>query len=273
MNKFQNAYQQAAKELPEFRMDAAMAQDELHHYKMRKQGRKYFIIKGCTAATVFLLCGAGTVAARSFRDSIVKVHENGFIITSEPKLQAQEDGILGLASILKEGGVFSIEDDIPEDTILEEYEPEVEEYDSMETFQAQSQVVIAVPDEALLGREFANERIHVVDGGSEIFILLSDEDMYFSMNQMDNRGYESYSTGTSYMGESRNERNFTNGQGLNYVMFDTVDEAGNLDSVHAVISVNGRDLTLTFQGFEESVIEKTLYTLDLTVYFAEEETR
>lgn len=104
MNKFQNAYQQAAKELPEFRMDAAMAQDELHHYKMRKQGRKYFIIKGCTAATVFLLCGAGTVAARSFRDSIVKVHENGFIITSEPKPQAQEDGILGLASILKEGG-------------------------------------------------------------------------------------------------------------------------------------------------------------------------
>ena len=44
---------------------------------------------------------------------------------------------------------------------MEEYEPEVEEYDSMETFQAQSQAVIAVPDEALLGREFANERIHV----------------------------------------------------------------------------------------------------------------
>lgn len=275
MDKFQNAYQQAAEELPEFRMDAAKAQDELHHYKMRKQGRKYLIIRGCTAAAVFLLCGAGTVAAKSIRDSIVKVNENGFTITSAGELQKEhdEEGIPDLASILKAGGVFSIEDDIPEDAVMEEYEPEVEEYDSLETFLEESEAAIAVPDETLLERTFANERIHVIDSGREIFILLSDENTYFSLSQMDNRDYESYSTGTSYMGESKNERSITNNQGFNYVVFDTVDEAGSIDSVHAVISVNGRDLTLTFRGFEERIIENTLYTLDLSVYFAEEEPR
>ena len=275
MDKFQNAYQQAAEELPKFRMDAATAQDELHHYKMRKRERKYLITKGCTAAAVFLLCGAGTVAAKTFRDSIVRVNENGFTITNsgEPQEGSGGAGILDLAAIFKAGGVFSVEDDIPEEAVVEEYEPQIEEYDSLEAFRAQSQVVVAVPDETLLGREFTDERIHIIDDGREIFILLSDEDMYFSLSQMDNRGYESYSTGTSYMGESRNERSFTNSQGLNYVLFDTVDEEGNIDSVHAVISVNGRDLTLTFQGFEENTIEKTLFTLDLTVYFAEEEAR
>lgn len=275
MDKFQNAYQKAAEELPEFRMDAAMAQDELHHYKMRKQGRKYLITRGCTAAAVFLLCGAGTVAAKTFRDSIVKVNENGFTITStgEPKTEPGKEGIPDPASVLKAGGAFSVEDDFPEEAVYEEYEPEFEEYDSLEAFREQSGAVIAIPDESLLGRDFSEERIDVIDNGREIFILLSDEDMYFSLSQMDNRGYESYSTGTAYMGESRNERNFTNSQGLSYVMFDTVDEAGSLDSVHAVISVNGRDLTLNFQGFEESTIEKTLFALDLTVYFAEEETR
>ena len=50
-------------------------------------------------------------------------------------------------------------------------------------------------------------------------------------------------------------------------MFDSVDEEGHTESVHAVVSVNGRDLTITFRGFEEDVIEKTLFSLDLTVYY------
>ena len=69
------------------------------------------------------------------------------------------------------------------------------------------------------------------------------------------------------MGRSCNERSFVNSQGLSYVMFDTVDEAGEIQSVHAVISVNGRDLSMSFAGFEEEEIERVLNGLDLTVYY------
>lgn len=126
-----------------------------------------------------------------------------------------------------------------------------------------------IPDEGLLGREFASERIHVMDDGRHLFVYLSDEDASFSLSQVDNRGYESYSSATAYMGRSSNERSFTNRQGLNYVVFDTVDEKGKVLSFHAVISVNGRDLTLSFQGFEEKAVERVLSNLDLSAYFQE----
>lgn len=278
MDQFTDVYREAVDELPKLHMDAERVQDEVHHYKMLKQGRKYLITRGCTAAAVFILCGAGTVAAKSFRDSIIRVNDNGFVITSENALPKTENGkgIPDTASILKIGGVFSTEGDIPDEDIIEEaevieYEPQMDEYNSLEAFFAQSDAAEAVPvlDGKLLGMEFTNENVHVIDGGKRVFISLSNEDVYFSMSQADNRGYESYSSATAYMGESRNERSFTNSQGLNYVVIDSVDENEAVISVHAAISVNGRDLTLSFEGFEESTVERILYGLDLSVYFQE----
>ena len=92
MDKFQDAYREAVEELPGFHMDADRVQDELHHYKMLKQGRKYLITRGCTAAAVFLLCGAGTVAAKNIRDSIIRVNDSGFVITSENAAPDTETG-------------------------------------------------------------------------------------------------------------------------------------------------------------------------------------
>lgn len=316
MDKFQDAYQEAAKELPKFHMDAEKVQDELHHYKMVKQGRRYLIMKGCTAAAIFLLCGAGTVAAKNFRNSFVRVSDNGFVISSgntmdqelsgeqglsgdrelsggqEPSMEVADSrkGVPDTASILKIGGVSSTEGDVPdeaggmeeglsgggessmeEEISIEEYEPETEEYDSLEDFYAGSDVVVAIPGSELLGMEFTDERVDIIDGGRNVFVILrnEDEDFCFSLTQSDNRGYESYSSATSFMGESRNERRFANSQGLNYVVIDSVDENGEVMSVHAAISVNGRDLTLSFQGFEENVVEKVLYELDLSGYFQE----
>ena len=280
MDKFQDAYREAVEELPGFHMDADRVQDELHHYKMLKQGRKYLITRGCTAAAVFLLCGAGTVAAKNIRDSIIRVNDSGFVITSENAAPDTENrkGLPDTTSILKTGGVFSIEDDFPDEDALEEvevveYDPQTNEYVSLETFLAQSDVAaeVPVPDKGLLGMEFTSEKVLVIDGGKHIFISLynEDEDMYFSLTQADNRGYESYSSATAYMGESRNERSFTNSQGMNYVVIDSVDENEKVMSVHAAISVNGRDLTLSFEGFDESAVEKVLYELDLSGYFQE----
>lgn len=273
MDKFQDTYREAMEELPRLHMEAGQVRDELHHYRMQKQGRNYLIRKGCAAAAVFLLCGAGTAVAVNICKSRVEVSDNGFIITGRSTQEQSEDeeGILDTASISKSGGVFSIEDDVPEEEIeAVEYEPQTEEYDSLEAFYADADVTAAIPDATLLGEEFTNERVLVLDEGKDVFITLSNEEACFSMTQADNRGYESYSSATAYMGESRNQRNFTNSQGLNYVVFDSVDEGNVVISVHAAISVDGRDLTLSFEGFDQSAIEKTLYSLDLSVYFREE---
>ncbi len=121
MDKFQDAYRSASQELPGFRMDAEKVRDEVHHYRMQRQGRKYLLVRGCTAAAVFLLCGAGTVAAKNIRNSIIQVREGGVTIsgTTDRPSDGSDEWLPDVASMLKEGGVFSIEDDIPEAQVLE----------------------------------------------------------------------------------------------------------------------------------------------------------
>ena len=270
MDKFRDCYREASRELPQISISAEEIRDELHHHRMQRQNRKVLMAKGCAAAAVFLLCGVGTVAAKSYRDSVITVRENGFVITSSQEdyahAKGQLAGLLDMASFLKIGGAFSIEDAVPEAEPLECVEPEIAEYDSVDAFLAAEDMTVVVPDRKLFDREFTSERVCVI-GEEDIHMDFMNEDSYFTLHQMDNRQYESYSSATAYPGISCNERSFTNSQGLNYVVFDTVDEAGNLESVHAVISVNGWDLTVSFGGFEEIEIEQVLNGLDLTVYY------
>lgn len=272
MDRFRDAYREASKELPQITISAQEVRDELRHCRIQRQRRKILLTKGCAAAAVFLLCGAGTVAAKSYRDSVISVRENGFVITSSqeeenlPAASAELGKFLDIASFLKIGGVFSIEDAVPEGE-LECLEPEIMEYDSIDAFRAAESAVMVLPQKEWFAEEFTSERVCVIGEGEDIYMDLMNEESYFSLHQMDHRQYENYSTATSYMGESCNERNFVNSQGLNYVVFDTVDEAGELQSVHAVISVNGWDLTVSFGGFEENEIERVLNGLDLTVYY------
>ena len=107
LDKFRDAYREASKELPQISISAEEIRDELHHRRMQRQSRKILMAKGCAAAAVFLLCGVGTVAAKSYRDSMITVRENGFVITSsqeEPNLsEGQFGGLLDIASFLKVG--------------------------------------------------------------------------------------------------------------------------------------------------------------------------
>ena len=61
MDKFQDAYRQAAEGLPHISMDAEKIREGLPRQAQRV--RRYLIARGCTAAVVFLLCGVGTAAA------------------------------------------------------------------------------------------------------------------------------------------------------------------------------------------------------------------
>ena len=277
MDKFRDAYREASKELPRISISVENVRDEIHHHKMQRQRRKILLTKGCTAAVIFILCGVGTVAAKNYRESIISVGDSGFVITSvqdeeQPAKANDLEGILNKSAFLKLGGVFSIKDAFPEEASPEScdadvVECEIAEYDSVEAFLANEDMVIAVPPKSLFSREFTSERVCVIEKGLDVHLDYMSEDSYFTLHQMDNREYESYSSATSYMGRSCNERSFVNSQGLSYVVFDTVDEEGKVESVHAVISVNGRDLTMSFGGFEKDEIERVLNGLDLTVYY------
>ena len=292
MDKFRDVYQEACKELPTPSMDADRVRDELRHQRMMRKRRRYMIARGCTAAVLFLLCGVGTVAAKNYRDSIIRVGEEGFTITSvqDAPVQAKNRNVQDyepdMTSFLKMGGVFSIDGDIPdggdpdretlkvaeqaacEEGIVEySMEDNTREYDSVEAFYKAENLKVVIPDKAIFGEEFTCENVAVIDEGWEIMVRLSNENVTFFMVQMNNSDCEGYSSGTSYGGKSANERSFTNSQGLNYVMFDTVDDEGEVISVHGVISVNGWDLSMTFEGFQEDVVENVLESLDLSVYF------
>lgn len=266
MDKFQDAYREAAQGLPKLSMDAEKVRDGMHHRRMQRQKMKYVAARGCTAAAIFLLCGAGTAAAKNYRNSVIQVGEGGFIITSIPN-----------GANTKTGGVFTAADAVPDESGIECYEDSPEyvftecgvlEYDSLEEFLETGSVVAVDPHKELFGVDFAWENVRVMDEGREVFIILSNEDSCFLLNQFDNSGYESYSMGISFGGEAINERSYTNSQGLSYVVFDAVDESGR--SVHAVISVDGWDLSVTFSGFEEEIVERVLDALDLTVYVQDE---
>lgn len=263
MDKFQDVYREAAQELPKFRMDAAKVKDELHHYKMKRRNRNYMIVKGCTAASVFLLCGVGTVAAKSYRDSVIRVNETGVVITAQEPAEASP----AMFSVFDQlGGVFSIAEAGPEE-LEDAYELEVVEYTSLKEFLAREDVTVALPDRTLFGTDFAMERVSIIDEGRDITVQLYNDDYSFCMTQFDNREVGSYSTAMTFGGHSENERKFTNSQGLSYVVFDTLDEKGKVISVCAVISVNGWDLTLTFRGFDKKMIEEIINSIDLGIYF------
>ncbi len=270
MDKFQDAYQKAVRELPEFYMDADKAWEGLPERMQFK--RKFLAVRGCTAAIVFLLCGVGTVAAKNYHDSVIKVNESGFTITSIQDAM-NGAGVSQEGAFFKLGGVFSIVDAAPEDQpeICEAKIMEMDtcEYNSIEEFLEKGNVACVVPDKTLFGKEFTWENVTVTEEGRGVFLRLSGEECYFLLNQSDNRDVEFYSSSTVYDGKSCNERNFINSQGLCYVMFDTVDDAGADRSIHAVISVNGWDLSVTFKGFDEKVVERVLNSLDLQLYFEE----
>lgn len=263
MRNFREAYRDSMKELPEFHMEAGDIQDEIRHASFVRRNaaaaRHRILARGVTAAALFLVCGVGTVTAMNYRSGIIEVRGNGYSVVSEGTqiVSCDEEG--------EEVPVCTEEEAVYEE-IVECCEPET--YDSLESFYAAEDIAAAIPDPQWFDTSFDSQQVMVMEQGEHIMISFSGENASFHMSQWDTRGYEGYASSTAYMGESVNERSFINNQGLDYVMFDTVED-GEITSTHAVISVNGRNLSLDFYGFEEAAIESILNKLDLSVYFRE----
>lgn len=262
MNKFRNAYQKAVDAMPVPQFSADNMQMELHRRRMQEQRRNRMLARGCAAAVIFLLCGVGTATAKNYIGSTIEVGGNGFTMTDSA--DAGQEGISEM------GGGLSLEEiDSEEELIVEETLTEETVYANIEMYQAQSKTAGKLPELSFLKEIFPDTEVGVLDDDTNVSVRLWTEERFFFLMQFDHREASGYGSATAYTGKSVNERNYINSQGLNYVVFDTMGEDGEIESTHAVISVNGRDLTLDFGGFEEDEIKHILNQLDLTFYFCE----
>lgn len=291
MRKFQDAYQDAVDELPKYHIDVDAVLVANNRAGMTSQqkivqgGYKRPFKLAATAAVLFLLCGVGTATAMNYQKSKITVGNTGYSVTSPGVMAVSEDEFVMDITDEKSGDgaenfgagnsrektaageASAVAETYADVEVLEaEIASEPVSYDSVEAFRTNETITVAIPDSELLGMEFEIENIMVMKELSGLMVRLQEGEQIFSLRQQDNRRYEQYASSTTYMGECVNERNLINEQGLAYVVFDTMDE-GEIVATHAVISVNGRDLTLDFYGFEQEIVEKVLTQLDLSIYF------
>ena len=270
MRKFQDAYRDAMDSLPRRRPSA----EELLKGPpkgVRHRGNAW--MKGAVAAAILLLCSASTVTAVNYHRSRIRIEQQGYSLTSLNEDTGGPEGIDGdeeTGSAKARTADYSIEERGTEgEGYWVETLGEQREYSSAEDFRRAEQITMALPEPQLLGEEDIKWQIYVAgDGNSVTAIFCGDEERSFMMHQWDTRELAGYAAATSYMGDSANEREITNSQGLSYVVFDSV-EGAEVISTHAVISANGRELCMDFQGYDEATIEGALNTLDLSVYFAD----
>lgn len=270
MRKFKEAYKQAVDSMPRYHISADCVTDELRHRRLLNRRRRKTAMQAAAAAVLFLACGAGTVTAMNYHKSIFRVTKNGFTAVSEGALVTEEDTLPAKeAGAEAEAAQNALTQEREEPQVLEAQTYVPVEYTSIEAFEEAEDISIAIPDQDWLGGTPLNERVLVMGEGDRVMLTVNYEECCFSMSQWDHRDVTGYASSTVFTGESDNEREYTNSQGLEYMLFDIMEE-GMVSSTHAVISVNGRDLQLDFSGYDEETIEHILNNLDLSIYFKEE---
>lgn len=278
MNKFREEYKRAVEELPQLHMDAGRVQDELHHRRMRERRRRLLAVRGCTAAAVFLFLGAGTVAAKNYWNTVLEMRGNGYTITGMPAGEEPmaarmlpEEGEAGISSFRAADSGGGAEDAVQSDDecLVEEIALEEWEFESCQDFLENSPFTGLIPDISVLKEEFAGETVFVMKDEMTVFVRVTAEGKYFCLRQSDFRQTQGFSTSSAYAGETVNQRNHTNYQGLSYLVFDTMGEGNSIEATHAVIMTEGRELSMDFYGFEPETIERILTDLDLSVYFSD----
>ena len=273
MLNFREEYYKELKKSPKFCMEAGRVQDELHHRKMMAARRRRMFVSVASAACLFLVCSLGTVTAMNYYSSRITMERGGFTFLS-PLAQEKNEAP-------GEGAAFQMAKETATEAVLEENVQQVAElsseiisersYDSLEEFWGAEDIRIAIPKLSQLGSEdkMEEQNILVVDTIDYVSVFIVFEDRHFFMSQTDYRDHPIYSSSSAFMGECVNERQVKNDAGPVWQVFDSKEE-GVITSTHAAISINGRDLVLTFWGYKNSEIDAVLKQLDVSIYFIEE---
>ena len=272
MRSFREEYQKEIDRVGTFHLDVKQVSDEIHHHKMRNVRRRRMMVSVASGAAIFLVVG-GMATAMNYGGGFIQVRHNGFSITNRPA--GDEDSAEGgvdagqIPAPVKERARQETEEiDEPETPCIIAYSMEPAEYDSLVSFQEQTDITVPMPDMRLLGGDAAQQYIHTL--GDQVYIRIQDtQERSFSIIQVDHRGDQAYASSSAYSGEAANERNYTTAQGYTYKVIDIMD-GDEISSIECAISLYGRDLLVGFRGYTQEEAYEVLQAMDLGVYTVDE---
>ena len=259
MRSFKEEYQREMDRAGTFHLDVKQVSDEIHHHKLKSIRRRRIMISAASAAAVFLLIG-GMATAMSYGSSLIRVRDNGFSITSD-NAEVPDGGDMGQTPMSAKERQARGAETVAQCSIRE---VEAREYETLQDFQAESGIIVPVPDLQLVGGDTAEQRVHVVD--NQVYIQIQDEqERTFTILQMDHRNDMAYAAASAYSGEAVNERSYTTTQGYTYKVIDIMD-GNELVNIECAVSLYGRDLLVGFYGYTQEEAYDILKSIDLGIY-------
>ena len=257
MRSFKEEYQREMDLVGTFRLDVKQVSNEIHHHKLKSRRRRRIMVSVASAA-VFLLVG-GVATAMNYGGGLIRVKDNGFTITSDNAETAGSNDTNQMSMRARERSGAA---DQPEECSI--CEIEAMEYMTLQDFQAESGIIVPVPDLQLVGGDTAEQYIHVLD--DQVYIRIQDGgERYFTILQIDHRNDTAYAAASSYPGEAANERNYTTAQGYTYKVIDIVD-GDEIVNIECAVSLYGRDLLAGFYGYTQEEAYVVLEAMDLGIY-------
>lgn len=272
MNSFKQSYKDAMEKIETPGITAETVLNEARHRKSTARRRRRQFMTAAAAACMFLLCGAGTVTAVNYINSIITVTEFGFQTTDEETKRMNEelamaggaDGGSGIEAIGEEADVMLIGSE-EEGEEVEEFPQE--QYGSLEEFrQARPDMKLAMPKLKLLGDEIKSQQ-YIVLGENWVMVRIAAEGKYFMIDQADYNGTQGHASSTVYSSGVCNKREYTTEQKFTWQVVDSVREEGEPLRIHAAAAVAGYELIVDFDGYTEQEAMYILENMDLNIYY------
>lgn len=272
MNSFKQSYKDAMEKIETPDITAETVLNEARHRKSTARRRRRQFMTAAAAACMFLLCGAGTVTAVNYINSIITVTEFGFQTADEETNRMNEelamaggaDGGSGIEAIGEEPDAMFMG---PEEEGQEVEELPQEQYGSLEEFrQARPDMKLAMPELTLLGDEIQSQH-YIVLGESWVMARIALEGKYFMIDQADYNGTQGHASSTVYSSGVCNKREYTTVQEFTWQVVDSVREEGEPLRIHAATAVAGYELIVDFDGYTEQEAMYILENMDLSIYY------
>lgn len=295
MKSFKKEYRQAfdAVKTPQFEPEKMKKAEKRYRKAMIRQ----WTAVAASAAVLFVLCSAGTQAAKSHSKSFIFADENGFRTADEQTAlyqAAEADGEEYMQETMADNpeemlmmsayeGTEEAAYDAGNADFYEQCQKEAAQYDSddpeisdgegdtIPTLQYGSLkelkaagIKSSLPDRYLFG-DITRERYYVV-GDDYLMADIQSGEKNFYMDQSYYGNSEGHASSTVYGEKLTNKRNYVTKDGYLYVVADTSGGENTEQGIHAAISVGDYELILDFYGYSESEAFEMLDHLNLGVY-------
>lgn len=261
--------------------------DEGRQKKILKMKRRRQFIAIGSAACLFLLCSVGVAGAAGYAKSMIKANDCGFQtsgmstaqIPPELEIQTEECGEEGFDSAATDNNVegtsgYSTEDkqrqyeetaDGAQAAVCDVEKLEENAYTSFDEYRKAEDMPLAIPPLDLLGEEIISQE-YFVTGGNFLLVRLEAESCCVIISQSYYGDMKSHASSTVYAGGVCNERTYITESGFDWLVVDSVCEAGEPSRIHAAVSVGDYELIVDFSGYAEEEAFSILNAMDLTIY-------